>query len=111
MTTTITTVEGRRTRPGAKGFIRSAWLHLTCLSLASLCTIAATGLVYNAKVRRARLAGDGQRIIDINAIHGAEDLLPLLPDIIAHANDRPFPPHRIHRFVPPPLSTTLPPPL
>jgi cell division protein FtsW (lipid II flippase) len=107
MTTTLNTVEGRRTRRGAKGFIKSAWLQITCLSLASLCTIAATGLVHNAKVRRAGLTGDGQRIIDINAIHGAEDVLPLLSDIIADESDRRFAAERIYRFVVGPGSRNL----
>jgi cell division protein FtsW (lipid II flippase) len=107
MTTTVNTVEGRRTRRGAKDFITSGWLQITCLLLASLCTIAATRLVYNAKVTRAGLNGAGERVIDINAIHSAADVLALLSGIIADESDRRFAADRIYRFVAGPGSRSL----
>ena len=99
MTTTVTTSEQRRHRT-ARGLVtRAAFTQIVCLTVASFCTIIATGLVYRAKIQRAGSAGNVSRVVNLNTIQGADDLLPALSAVIDDEGDRRFTAERIARFV------------
>ncbi|PYR60839.1 MAG: hypothetical protein DMF91_11260, partial [Acidobacteria bacterium] len=100
MTTTVTTSEQRRHRGAARGLLtRAAITQIACLTVASCCTIIATGLVYRAKIQRAGHIGSVTRVLNLNTIQGADDLLPALSGLIEDEGDRRFTAERIARFV------------
>jgi cell division protein FtsW (lipid II flippase) len=100
MTTTVTTSEQRRHRGAARGLLtRAAITQIACLTVASCCTIIATGLVYRAKIQRAGHTGNVSRVLNLNTIQGADDLLPVLSGVIDDEGDRRFTAERIARFV------------
>jgi len=100
MTTTVTTSEQRRHRGAPGGLLtRAAITQIACLTVASLCTVIATGLVYRAKVQRAGRGGNVNRVLNLNTIQGADDLLPVLSGVVDDEGDRRFTAERIARCV------------